>query len=286
MGVAQAPPDTKQSLVGVSWTILRRLIGNGRGTAVGVTVLLVLGCSFGARAQAQQANPLNQQTDVKGTGQSVANRVARSERLNALPDSPEPKAGEQPSLFTPLKRQEQDGNYVPIGARQRLEWAISATFAPQGLLAGVITSGVGTARNKPHEDGPGWSGFGQRYGTRLGGIITSNVMEAGVGAMWGEDPRYFGVRDKPFGQRVKNVMWQTVVARRADGQFEPAYARYIAISGSNFLSNTWRPNSEANTSSALIRTGEGFAGRMCSNAFEEFWPDVSHYLFHRHDTKQ
>jgi hypothetical protein len=45
------------------------------------------------------------------------------------------------------------------------------------------------------------------------------------------------------------------------------------------VSNTWRPDSEANTSSALIRTGEGFVGRMCSNAFEEFWPDVSHYLF-------
>jgi len=282
--MAQAPSDTKQLLVGVRWTLFGKWNEIlGRPTEAALAMLLVLGCTPAARAQSQQSNPLNQQTD--GTGQSVANRSGGGEQLAALPDTPEPKPGERPSLFAPLKLQEQDTIYVPIAPRQRLQWAISATFAPQGLLAGVITSGVGTARNKPHEDGTGWSGFGQRYGTRLSGIITSNVMEAGVGTLWGEDPRYLGVRDKPFGQRVKNVMWQTVMARRADGQFEPAYARYIAISGSNFLSNTWRPDSEANTSSALIRTGEGFVGRMCSNAFEEFWPDVSHYLFHRHDAK-
>jgi hypothetical protein len=30
------------------------------------------------------------------------------------------------------------------------------------------------------------------------------------------------------------------VARRSDGGFAPAYARYVAVSGNNFLSNAWR----------------------------------------------
>ncbi len=71
------------------------------------------------------------------------------------------------------------------------------------------------------------------------------------------------------------------MARSDDGSYGPAYARYMAICGNNFLSNTWRVPSEANTHDALLRTAEGFAGRMAQNAFEEFWPDIKERIFHR-----
>jgi hypothetical protein len=66
----------------------------------------------------------------------------------------------------------------------------------------------------------------------------------------------------------------TFVAPNSDGRIRPAYARYAAIGGSNFISNAWRPDSEANAGHAAIRVGLGFLGRMTSNAFYEFWPDV------------
>ena len=61
----------------------------------------------------------------------------------------------------------------------------------------------------------------------------------------------------------------------------PAYARYVAIPGNNFLSNTWREPSEATNSSAAYRTGLGFLGRMAGNAFMEFWPDVKRKVLRR-----
>jgi hypothetical protein len=48
----------------------------------------------------------------------------------------------------------------------------------------------------------------------------------------------------------------------------------MAITGSNFLSNTWRANSEADTSSALTRTALGFVGHLVDNTFQEFWPEL------------
>ena len=131
------------------------------------------------------------------------------------------------------------------------------------------------------EYGPGWAGFGDRYGMRLTGIVTGNAIEASLGTLWGEDPRYFRVPDDPFKERVRNVVRLTFVARQSDGGFAPAYARYIAVSGNNFISNAWRVDSEANTHDAVLRTLEGFAGRMASNAFEEFWPDVKGRVFHK-----
>jgi hypothetical protein len=72
-----------------------------------------------------------------------------------------------------------------------------------------------------------------------------------------------------------------VVAKDGRGRTTPAYARYAAISGSRFLSNTWRPDSQATVKHALARTGYGFLGRIASNAFIEFWPDLRKHVFRR-----
>jgi hypothetical protein len=186
----------------------------------------------------------------------------------------------QPSILTPLKPQTQAGPYHPITASQRLRWIVTDTIGPPHLVGGAIISAFGTALDRPKEDGPHWGGFAERFGVRLTGVATSNLMEAGIGAVWGEDPRYFRVPDETFGARVKNVMKLTFYARERDGSYAPAYARYMAFAGNNFLSNSWRPDSEANDHDAVLRTLEAFAGRMTSNAFEEFWPSLKAKVFH------
>lgn len=166
----------------------------------------------------------------------------------------------------------------PITAAERLQWVTVSTVGPTSLAAGVISAGWGTLFNNPREYGPHWEGFGQRYGMRLTGISTSNAMEAGLGALWGEDPRYNRVGDESFGRRVRHIVAMTFMAPNGNGGLMPAYARYVAIPGNNFLSNTWREPSEATKSRAVFRTGLGFLGRMAGNAFEEFWPDVKRKL--------
>ena len=46
----------------------------------------------------------------------------------------------------------------------------------------------------------------------------------------------------------------------ATDSFHPAYARYMAVTGSNFLSNTWRADSEADWQHALAAHGLRFRG--------------------------
>ena len=106
-------------------------------------------------------------------------------------------------------------------------------------------------------------------------------MEAAFGSLWGEDPRYFRATGQPFKGRLKNVVVMTFAARQEDNSLAPAYARCLGNAGNNFLSNTWRANSESGVGDACVRIGLGFAGRMGSNAFAEFWPDARKYIFHR-----
>ncbi len=172
-------------------------------------------------------------------------------------------------------------SYQPITGRQRLNWTVKSTIGPVSLTAGAFSAGFGTAMNRPREYGPHWEGFGKRYGMRFTGIATGNLMEASLGALWGEDPRYFRATGQSVKWRIKNVIVMTFVARQADGELAPAYARYAGISGNNFLSNSWRADSESGFGDACLRTALGFAGRMGGNAFAEFWPTLTKHLFHK-----
>jgi hypothetical protein len=237
----------------------------------GATILAAAALVFGAAATQgqsladdQPANAFTNTTELISTGDSG---------YSLLPDAPAALAS------APVGAQ--SAPYAPITGQERLNWIVKNTLWPQHLAGGVITSAVGTALNHPREDGPHWGGFGERFGVRLTGVATSNVMEAGFGALWGEDPRYFPAPEDSFGGRVKNVIKMTFLARRPDGNFAPAYARFIAVPGNNFLSNAWRPDSEADVQHALLRTAEGFAGRMGANAWDEFWPQAKSYILHR-----
>jgi hypothetical protein len=172
--------------------------------------------------------------------------------------------------------------YEPITGRQRLVWIVKGTVGPQSLGKGLFLAGIATAQNsRPPQYGPHWEGFGKRYGMRLTGIATDHVMEASIGALWGEDPRYFRSQEHDFRSRMKHAVISTFTAPRADGHIGPAYARFIAIPGSNFLSNTWRPESTDTAADAGIRIGLAPVGRVAGNMFREFWPDMKKHIFHK-----
>ena len=121
------------------------------------------------------------------------------------------------------------GDYSPITAQERFEWIVKSTVGPKNLAAGLVTSAWGTWHNNPPEYGPHWDGYAQRYGLRLTVGGTSNVMEAGIGSLWGEDPRYFSAACHPFKARLRNVVTVTFLARQADGGSAPALRKLPRI---------------------------------------------------------
>jgi hypothetical protein len=171
-------------------------------------------------------------------------------------------------------------NYRAPTAIDRLKWFTVSTAGPMSLLvSGPIRGGWGTWRDEPKEYGTDGEGFGQRYGMRLTGLSTGNAIEASLGALWGEDPRYFPSRRQGLVPRVKYLIRSAFVAPRRDGQWHPAYARFAGNVGSSFLSNTWRPRSESGTGSALQRIFLGVVGNLVGNAYAEFWPDLRRKVF-------
>ena len=80
---------------------------------------------------------------------------------------------------------------------------------------------------------------------------------------------------------MKYVIRTTFLAPHRDGRWHPAYARFAGDVGNNFLSNTWRADSEAKSSGPVVRSVWRVVGRMGSQAFAEFWPGVQNKILRK-----
>jgi hypothetical protein len=161
----------------------------------------------------------------------------------------------------------------------RVDWAVKSTIGPASLWVGLFSAGWGTGFHTPHAYGQSFVGFAQRYGLRMSGVAASNVTEAALSAVWGEDPRYHRASELSARGRFHHAFKMTFLSEKRDGEWAPAYARYIAIAGTNVLSDTWRPNGDRDAVHTIDRIGLGFGSRLFGNLWDEFWPDIKPRVF-------
>ena len=164
---------------------------------------------------------------------------------------------------------------TPFTAQDRFKWVVLSTVGPKNLAAGVFVAAIQTGQNHPEEYGPHWDGFAKRYGARLGVGGTIHGMEAGVGALWGEDPRYFRAAGQPLKRRVGHILKIAFMARNREGDLRPAYARFIAVPSGVIVSDTWRPDSPITARHVTWQVGISFLSRIVGNTFSEFVPDIT-----------
>src|SRR2546421_4472495 len=101
-----------------------------------------------------------------------------------MDDPPTAQPAAPPAPMTAL-------TYQPATAADRVEWAIQGTIGLRSLLiVGPLGATVLTGMNSPQEWHQTWEGFGRRYAHREADVAISNAIEAGAGALWGEEPRY------------------------------------------------------------------------------------------------
>ena len=180
----------------------------------------------------------------------------------------------QPATADPQSPPQAEAPYSPITGAGRVDWIVDGTAGPKSLGVGVLSSTWSTAWNTPEEWGRTARGWGKRYAAREVDVTLSNTLEAGIGAIWGEDPRYIRAPRGPIRSRVAYAMKTVVLARRRDGRLAPAWARYAGNTVNNLIENTWLPPSVTTGQQTAIRTANAFAGRLLGNLWEEFWPDI------------
>jgi len=169
--------------------------------------------------------------------------------------------------------------YIPITTGERVHWIVDGTIGPQSLfIVGPLSAAWQTAWNTPEEWGRSWSGVGKRYAQREADVAISNTIEAGLGALWGEDPRYIPSARKGIWPRARYALKTSVLAQGRDGRLRPAWGRYAGNTLNNIIENAWLPPSQTTAAQTAFRSGMGIVTRMGGNLWDEFWPDVVRLL--------
>jgi hypothetical protein len=171
--------------------------------------------------------------------------------------------------------------YTPITPEGRASWIVGGTIGPESLGLGVIAAAWTTAFNTPDEWHRSWSGYGRRYLQREADVAISTTLEAGFGAFWGEEPRYIPSARRGVWPRIRYAMKTVVLAQRPDGHLAPAWGRYIGNTFNNIVENTYLPPSATTAESTIVRSAQGFLGRLAGNLWEEFRPDVERKMHRR-----
>lgn len=168
--------------------------------------------------------------------------------------------------------------YVPPTAGDRLKWVVEGTASLPILGVNAADSAWSTKIDRPREWGGGAKGFARRFGDEEASATVEDTIEASVGAIWSEDPRYRRSGHKNPVRRVEHALAATVVAPRRDGHLAPAWARFSAIAATVPIENTWLPPSVRTKGQVAWRVGDDLIGRALSNVWDEFWPDIRRWL--------
>ena len=154
---------------------------------------------------------------------------------------------------------------------------------------------------------PGYGQGSQGYGKRFGAALADSV-DAGFWSNFAyptllkQDPRYFRLGEGSFSRRVVYGIKQEFVCHTDKGGRSFNFANVLGAFTSGAISNLYYPGKtlirtipasatspampvyenerglELTVSRASIALGYGVAGGL----FDEFWPDIQHKLFHKH----
>jgi hypothetical protein len=147
-------------------------------------------------------------------------------------------------------------------------------ISPRALLATAPGTLLDQIHEFPKEWGTGVRGAEKRAASLYGQFLIGDIIERSVKAIDKENTRYRRLGHGSFFLRFEHAVAFTVVARKPDGGFQPAYSTLANDYGSWAIATLWSPRSLRGPES-IVEWGTGNVGvRAGGNFLREFWPDV------------
>jgi hypothetical protein len=225
-------------------------------------------------------------------------KPAKPDTSTADPVSPSPS---QPTTQQPEKQDKRvfgvfpnyrttDGNveFQPITAKQKLLIGLKDSFDWPVYPTGAAFAALYQIENQNPSFGQGMKGYSRRFGTALGDQIIGNMMTESIyPSLLREDPRYFriGKSRGSIMHRTGYALSRIFVTRLDNGGRTFNFSEWVGNATGVAISNAYYPDTRT-AGDNVERLGIACATDAFSQVMKEFWPDVKHYLFHRHEPDQ
>jgi hypothetical protein len=182
-----------------------------------------------------------------------------------------------------------DGNapFQPISSRQKLIIGLKDSFDWPVYITGGLFAALYQLEDQNPSFGQGMKGYARRYGTALGDQVIGNMMTESIyPSLLHQDPRYFriGKGHGTVAHRIAYAASRIFISRTDRGGQQFNFSEWVGNASAVAISNAYYPDTRT-AGDNIERLGIACATDAFSQVMKEFWPDVKHALFHRHEAE-
>jgi hypothetical protein len=277
---------------------------HSKGRPVLVPIASAVSAAIALLFVANVATALGQTSDavvMPEQSRQQTSQVAQSKSSSATP----PQTQQQPSApdarhseaEQELKREEQQrmlavvpdvlsvrsGHAVPLSPGQKFRLALADMFDPFDFAASAADAGLEQKQGEFLEYGTGWPGYAKRFGAAYaddadGEFLTDFVFPS----LLHQDPRYFRLEHGALSHRIGYALLSAVRCRGDNGKWQFNTSLIAGTFAAGAISNAYYPSADRGVGLTLQRGSIDLGESLLQSLASEFYPDISHALFHRH----
>ncbi len=214
------------------------------------------------------------------------------------PEAPLPAAPSKTAQEKAIERQEQSQRMLgvvpqfgvtsrqdapPLTPGEKFHLFAKSAFDPATMAIEGLQAGLSQAENEFPGYGQGAQGYGKRYGASFADEVSSGFFSNYFyPVLLKEDPRYFRLGTGSFKRRLGHAVVQEFVCHTDSGGRSFSFENVLGAFSSGGLSNVYYPSSDRGFGLTMSRSAIALAYGSVGGLVDEFWPDISQRLFHRH----
>jgi hypothetical protein len=176
----------------------------------------------------------------------------------------------------------------PLSVRQKFWLATEGTFDYSSFISVGIQAGIEQATNTYPEFHRGGAAFGRYYWHSFADAGVGNYISGAIlPAITHEDPRYYTLGRGGFFHRTCYAMSRLLITKTDAGASTFNFSEVLGGGIATEVSSFYYPREERGGAAEILgRWASQMLNDAAGNVFQEFWPDINHKLFHRHELPQ
>ena len=173
-------------------------------------------------------------------------------------------------------------NAAPLTPKEKFQLALKSTTDPVTVVVAGLDAGINQWQDSFEGYGQGAEGYGKRMGAAYADNFVGTLLgNALFPSLLHQDPRYFRKGSGSFKSRFFYAAASTFRCKGDNGKWQPNVSNLLGNLAAGGIANLYYPQTDRGAGLTFQRgftvTLEGAFGGLAY----EFWPDISHKLFHR-----
>jgi hypothetical protein len=222
------------------------------------------------------------QIEAEPNDQAQSNSVTTSVDASSLGSTAEVKQSKRILwIFPNYRAVSADTQLPPLSLKDKFWLATQDSFDYSSFISAGIIAGVSQGNKSYPEFGQGAKGYGRYYWHAMADQAIGNYLtEAIVPAATHEDPRYYTLGRGGFIKRTGYAVSRLFITRTDSGGRTINLSEIVGNGAGAGISDLYYPSRER----TWTKTGQKWVTQIALdgvfNIVKEFWPDISHAIFH------